>query len=533
MRISNVQPNVREQNFNRLMEEVLQRNIHPEDRYEIAATLESMGWNDERAFQLFGVADVFELAEELWEAIHQKVVFASFAKPEEKGGLRLLYEMVKSFLRGLIFALPMAISVLSMLSLKFSLWSYEYLSVELATSIAVGTILSFVCVGGFTQAIARRGFFYLYQGYYNMGRRVTFLFIRWGYITCLVMSGAIYLFNFVFNIYPQGMMFIMLLYFFFLNSIWLSVTVMYILRKEITFTGLIILGIFIVYLVFEVLGADIILAQLIAMSVVSVIGIALVVFYFKMEERKEEKGIVPKLPRLSIIVYTIMPYFVYGFLYFLFLFMDRVMAWSANEEFMPYFIWFRGEYELGLDFALLMLMMPLGVSEVLVHKLMLDLETSQKGLWGFETDKLSRRYLGRYYKMMAIISVSSIISAVFIWILLVYSNERYLAYAGKYLIASYTTYFVFFCALISYALLAVGLMNAVILFSLSQPQLVNRALLPAVFTNVAVGFLLSRWVEYSYAIFGLLAGTIVFVILSSRQMTRVLRKLDYYLYTAS
>ncbi|MBW9234278.1 hypothetical protein JQK62_18805, partial [Leptospira santarosai] len=68
----------------------------------------------------------------------------------------------------------------------------------------------------------------------------------------------------------------------------------------------------------------------------------------------------------------------YGFLYFSFLFVDRVNAWSKNEEFMPYVIWFRGQYELGLDFALLTIIIPMGVCEVVVNRLMFDLETSQK-----------------------------------------------------------------------------------------------------------------------------------------------------------
>jgi hypothetical protein len=520
--------------FEGLLEEIISRRMQPEDSYEIAALLESLGWNDDRVYEMFGVEDTFALAAELWQAIRQKVQVVPIAAQEKPGGLQLAYEMLKSFLRGLIFALPMAISVISMLVLKFSLWSYEYLSVDLATCIAIGTILSFVVVGGFTQAIARRGFYYIYQGYYNMARKNTFFFIRVGYVLCIAVSAAIYGFNLIFNIYPQSMFLIIVLYFFFLNSIWLSVTVMYILRKELAFTGLILLGIALVYVMFVLLHMDIIWSQLIAISVVSISGIYLVFYFFLSAEKKEEKGIAPKMPRLSFTVYSIIPYFRYGFLYFTFLFIDRVMAWSMNDPiFMPYFIWFRGEYELGLDFALLVLMIPLGVAEVIVHRLMIDIEAAQKEYMAFETDRMNRYFLARYYKMLSIIVAVSIASAVLIYGALLFFNDKYLAYAGKYLISSQTTYFVFDISLIAYVILAVGLMNAVILFSLSQPDLVNRAILPALFTNLILGFLLSRWVHYSYAVFGLLAGSIVFLIFSIRSMTHVLRKLDYYLYSGS
>lgn len=527
-------PRNKAQRFNELVEEVLKRSMIPEDRLEVAALLESMGWNDVRAAETFDVEDVFELASEIWEQISRKVVTTAFSGEVKTGAAKLTFELVKSFLRGLIFALPMAISVASMLTLKFSLWSYENLSVELATCIAIGTILSFVVVGGYTQAIARRGFFYIFQGYYNMARKVTFSFIRYGYITCAVVSVLLYFFNLMFNIFPIDMFGYIALYFFFLNSIWLSVTVMYILRKELVFTGLIIAGIGFVYVMFDLIGMDIIFAQLIAIFFVSVIGMALVLYYFKAAEKKEEKGIAPKMPRFSITVYSVMPYFTYGFLYFSFLFVDRIMAWSVNDKgYMPYFIWFRGEYELGLDFALLALMIPLGVCEVIVNKLMMDIEASYKRYWGFEANKMNA-YFGRIYtRMLLVISGTSFVSAILIYVLIKSLNRQYIDFAGKTLIASAKTEFVFIVALIAYVILAVALMNAVILFSFSQAVLVNQSILPALALNFIVGFLLTRWVDFTYAVFGVTAGCILFLILSYRAVRQVFRKLDYYLYINS
>ncbi len=97
-------------------------------------------------------------------------------------------------------------------------------------------------------------------------------------------------------------------------------------------------------------------------------------------------------------------------------------------------------------------------------------------------------------------------------------------------------------------------MNAVILFSLSQADMVNKALTPALITNIVVGFVLSRWMTflpnsyvseklapwlisltntatgYGYAVLGLAAGSAVFLVLSTRQVLRVLKNLDYYLF---
>lgn len=157
--------------FNSLIEQILEKNIQPQDHFEIAALLESMGWSDHRAAREFGVKDIFDLANQIWEAVQLRIVYSPFSKPLQQNRMNRFYEMIKNFLRGLIFAFPMAISVIAMLNLKFSLWSYHYLSLEQATSIAIGTILSFVLVGGFTQAIARRGFFYIIQGNYNLAKK--------------------------------------------------------------------------------------------------------------------------------------------------------------------------------------------------------------------------------------------------------------------------------------------------------------------------------------------------------------------------
>jgi len=525
--------------FKGLVETILEQRRQPEDRYEIAAMLESLGWNDERAQAVFGAEDVFALADSIWEEIRGRVVYAPFEPQERQNLMNKALDIVRSFLRGLIFALPMAISIIAMLTLRFSLWSYDRLSVEIATCIAIGTILSFLTVGGFTQSIARRGFFYLFQNHFNMARRTTFIFIRFGFLACAIVSLALFVGNVTFNLIPGDMFLIIVMYYFFLNSIWLSVTVMYMLRKELTFTGLLAFGIGIVYVLFRLLNIPIIQAQLIAVSIVSVVGMAFAYYFFKNAEKREDKGISPKLPRMSLTVYSVKPYFVYGLLYFAFLYTDRVMAWSTDhawdpmQQYMPFFIWFRGPYELGMDFSLLVLMIPLGVSEVLVSKMMRDLEKSQKQFLGTETHRLNRLYKAIYVKMLISIAAASIVSAALVCVGLVYFGHLYTDVAGEALISNPTTWFVFGVSITAYALLPAGLMNAIVFFSLSQPGFVNRALAPALAVNVLIGFLLTRWFDDDWAVFGLLIGSILFVALTTASMFRMLKNLDYYIYAAS
>ncbi|WP_438448551.1 hypothetical protein [Gorillibacterium sp. sgz5001074] len=518
--------------FNALMDDVLERQGRLQDSYEIAAILESMGWNDRRVRREFGFSDVFGLAEAMWIAVQDKLVHTDVPQTGNKGWLASAAELSRAFLRGVIFALPMAISVFSMLTLKFSLWSYENLSVELATSIAIGTILSFMTVGGFTQAIARRGFFYMIQGQYQLARRNTYLFIRVGFIVAIAVALLMLVLDLLFTLFPYRMLVYIVAYYVLLNSIWLTVTVMYILRREITFTALIMLGIAVVYVLYKILGMDIIYAQLLAISLVSVLGILLIGIFFRHDEKKMRLKPAP-LPRMSIMIYSTMHYFFYGFLYFTFLYIDRVMAWSTSSVYMPYIIWFRGEYELGLDFALLMLVLPMGFCEVSVSWLMKDLEAGQKMFMGSRTGDMNKKYRRLYLRTQVMHVAVSVISAVMIYYAATVLDHYYDLANGKSFLASSVTRFVLFWALASYTVLSVFLMNAVILFALSQPVKMNKALLPGIIANFIIGFLLSRWVGYEYAIFGLLAGSLLAAVLSSIQVMSVIKRLDYYLYSAS
>lgn len=519
--------------LNKLLDVILKKRLQPEDQYEIAAILESNGWNDARAADEYGVDTVFDLAADLWDILKNKVSFEPFSPGEKLSRAEYLLMVLKSYLRGMIFALPMAISVMSMLILRFSLWSYENLSLEMATSIAIGTILSFMAIGGFTQAIARRGFLYIKQGYYNMARRITFYFVRIGYLFCFVIALVFLLFNAFFGVFPFRMTIVIVLYFFFLSAIWLSVTIMYILEKELTFTALLVIGISIVFILFELLNLNIILAQIIALVIVAVAGISLAMFYFISAEKKMERGIAPALPRASITIYTVLPYFSYGFLYFTFLFVDRIIAWSTSGSYMPYLIWFRGPYELGLDLALLTLIFPMGFIEVVVNEIMINLEASQKDFYCYEGHLFSRRYLGIYWKRILIVFMFSVFCAVLIYLAVRFIRfAPFMAINGD-LLANSTTHFVFILALLAYSILSVALMNVLILFSISQPEMVDRSILMAFLLNIVIGFPLSRWIDHSFAVVGLLLGAIVLFVMTSRYVLRVLSKLDYYLYATS
>ncbi len=336
--------------LNDLADDILMTREKPTDHFEVAAILESNGWSDKRAEESFGFENVFEMAKKVWKIIQHNVVFTPFTPMKKIIFREYPIAFIKSFFKGAVFALPMAISVISMLVIKFSLWSYVSFNTEIATAIAIGTILSFLSIGGFTQAIARQGYGYIKQGYYGMAKLSTFFFVRLGYYLSISIVVLMILANLFLGIFPTGMLTLIILYYFILNAIWLSVTIMYILDKELIFSGLLVLGIGIIALLFLVFRIDIIVSQIISLAIISLLGALVALAFFVVQTRRNKKeGTEPVLPRKTIILNSVSQYFLYGLSYFAYLFADRVVAWSTNDVYMPYIIWFRGEYELGLD----------------------------------------------------------------------------------------------------------------------------------------------------------------------------------------
>jgi hypothetical protein len=198
---------------------------------------------------------------------------------------------------------------------------------------------------------------------------------------------------------------------------------------------------------------------------------------------------------------------------------------------MPYLIWFRGAYELGLDLALFTLILPMGLIEVVVSEMMINIEANKKNFMGNESQRFNRIYLNIYIIRALIVFISSLACAVFIYYGVCWMDTIPQLYTG--IVSNNEAHFVFICALISYSLICLALLNSLIIFSLSQPAAVNRIVSLALIVNMIIGFSLSRWFEYYYAVFGLLIGTIIFLVLSTLEVIRVLKNLDYYLYAAA
>jgi len=514
-----------------LCEEVLDRTTQPRDYHEVAAIIESLGWTDAMVAEEFGYEDVFELARAVFDRLPR--IDSQLVVPTDKRSMwTSIAAFIRSFFRGIMFAMPIAVSIFAMLTVRYSLWAYQYFSVHLATSIAIGTAMSFVATGGFTQALARRGLMYVVQQEYGLARRLSYRVVFVGLISVLVLGAASVLFNWLFSVLPWSMAWVTFVYYVFLSVIWLSIAVLYMLHRELLFTIVMSAGIALVIFLHEQVRLSIVVAQVIGLTATSVVSLMLAAYLlYSAELRREEPEERVALPRASIVIYTSAPYFAYGLLYFSFLYLDRFISWSANSAYMPFVVWFRGQYEIGLDWAMLALVLPMGVVESALTRFMDNLVPNQKRLLYSDTERFGTLCARAYIKQLALYTGVSLLSAMLVSEL-VRLLEKQVTFE-VYLSASHVSMFVFRLSLFAYVLLGAGLFNVLIFFCLSRPEMALRAVASAIAVDFVVGFVLSRWLGYEWAAAGLLAGSVVFFVAGSIQVLKVMHNMDYHYYYAS
>lgn len=502
------------------------------DHLHVTAILEKNGWTDRRASEEFGFDDLFAMADELFRQLQSRVLGPTLPGEDPYPWYRWLGMGSIYFLRGLLFAMPMIISVVAMLLLRYSLWSYIDFDTERATGIAIGTIASFLVTGGFGQAIARRGLFYISMNEFTLSRRTSLRFMATGMVVSIVLGATVLILNLLFPFFSWRLLTYAAPYYLFLCLLWLTITVLYMMQREVLFTAITAAGIATVWFFYgyrQILPID--QAQMVGLGLSTAISLIVAIWLFRQAERRQDaRPSDVALPRWSQVSLALMPFFLFGIVYFAFLFIDRVMAWSVPSDVHPYPIWFLGDYELGLDWAILTLITPMGILELLINLFSKRVEYWLPRTRGVHWDRLNNRFRTAYRWQMAILALISAISGLIIYILIVKYNVFNIF--NQQLVSSPVTKYVFALGTIAYVFVAIGLLNCLTLFSLNIPWPGVRAIAWSLLVNALVGFIASRLIGYPHAVLGLLLGSILFAFLTTFDVHQRLSQLDFVLYQA-
>ncbi len=519
-----------EQELQKLYNTITDKKGKPLDHWEITALLETYGLRDVDAVNEYGVENLFELSQYLVPFINKRNDYKihSIQTIEETN---IYKRVILNYMKGLAFSVPMFIQIIFTLAVGYALWSSMDANNARATAISLGTFAALIITGGSVQAIGRKGLFYFKMGEKALARNVTFLLYGIGIILIILFFIFLSIINFFFNVYPMDMYIVSMSYYILLALFFLTLSVFYIFEDYLAILILTLSGLLFVYLFHTVFNFPLASSQIYGLILLNILVMFIAFIRLVRLEDKNTSSEGANLPKPSILFYSLLPYYGYGFFYFTFLVVDRIIAWSAESATNPYVVWFNVSYELGLDWALISLIFMMGITEVSVAEFMYRLNDRVVKKSFLEAEDFSREI----YKFFKKFNIAFMLFSIFVTLsvfFLVYA--LHVSFKIEFIenFIMQPTISIFIIASIAYFLLVNSLMNILLMFSLSRHDTPVKAIGYGLFVNIFAGIILSRAFGYEYAVLGLLLGALVLWLVTFREVMSMFKNLDYFYYSA-
>lgn len=516
-----------------LGQRVIDRLSVPKDSWEIAAQLEVLGLRDSDARNRYGARDLFELARTI-EGRFRDGQYAFIVEGEDpRPRVIPILRFARLYLSGIAFAAPMAVQAAAILIWGYGLWGALDLTLTQGSAIALGFITSYVVAGGFTQAIVRRGLFYVYQQEEILARATALRGFALAVRALLLLAIPAVAANAIFQVLPWSMLGVSLLFYALLGILWLTWALLYLVRKTWSFVIVTAAGLAVVIAAAKLLHLPSVTANALGVAAADAMSFALAwIFLGRMAKRSAAEPINP--PRIEVLVFSTSRYFVYGLLFNAFLFADRLIAWTTTvgrEDFPPYPFWLNVRYELAMDLALVVAMLMSGVVEFAIERFSEELVPLEKKSKSEDVRAFVAEHLRMHRRRSAELMLAAIVAAgaaiaVFAALLRVPSARLHEALTAA------VTLRVFVAASVGYIFFTFGVRNLLLLLTLSRVEPAVRSVAIALATDVVIGFVCSRAFHYATAVAGLVVGAIVLAIVSGRAVRRTLEQLDYFYFAA-
>lgn len=490
----------------------------PVDIRDLAIRLETEGVSNSVASSSFGFENTWAMAESWFPklATHD----AAKKRPDTAvAHSRRRYPWVE-YLTGTSFALPLLFSCIAILLLRFSLWGGELTSSQ-ASAMGLGITCSFIASGGFVQAMSRQGLWYKGTGQFRRCAQSTWDWLRRSLITLIIIAVAGAGISAYFDWLPGPLYSLAAAFYLGLSLLWLCTGVLYMLEKNLMVAVAALLGIASVVLLHRGLKMNLLASQMLSIVLAAVFAIAVAGFLLRNNSR-EDAGLATREPRARTFYY-LWPYFAYGCLYYLFLFSDRLLAWTAHQELSGLSIQFRGSYESGQDVALFAFIFQVGWVHSSTVRFYQRLQARQKELLIDQSWEFNCRMMRSYWRMALSFVPLAVVTTV-----AVYGTAWSLGFLADPMHGKVMGW-----SLAGYLLLIVSLRNVSLLFALSSPISVLWAIGCACLANFVTGYLFSRFGSYDQAVIGFTVGSAVFAVLSTWYSLRTLRRLDYYYFASA
>jgi hypothetical protein len=523
-----------------LSEKVYELIGNPISKWAVAATIESLGIRNIDAETDYGHNSVFDLANVVYLSIKERITDeeADFEEDVDEfkfGGFRRTLKLfAKHYSAGMVFSLPMLSQIIAIIVFEYALWAWFDFNEAQATVVALGTIISFIITGGFIQTLGRLVSKYKGEGNYYLASKASLSVMKLAIPFVLISALLIILLNLILPFYPLPLILLSMVYMVLISFLLLAAAILFATEQR----SMILFGI-LAGTIFVIFGMDfaefgIYISQWIGIFVATIIMAGYGIIYYRLKIRTLRQELFKQsLPEAEVNYYNTYRYFIYGFCYFTFLFMDRLLAWSAGPPPPEYLIWFNTPYELGMDWALISLVVTIAMLEFSIHSFSLNLIPAQKKAV-ISKIKLFNKFFRRFYikqiLLLLIVGVASILLTYYgVLSLRVFETE--VPEIADFF-ENPMTFRVFWLASIGYLFLIYGLLNSLFFFTLNRPELVMYSMIGSLLVNFVVGFLCSRIFGLEYAVIGLIAGSVVFALSTGFLAKRFFKHLDYFYYSA-
>lgn len=525
-----------------LVDDVVRKIGNPMSDRVVLATLESLGIRNKDVLHDYGAPDLKFLS---------LIVYAEIKKRDPKDlknsaeleGLKKSDKLipvssylwmkalllVQNYPLGLFHLAPVVLQVVTIILFGYSLWTYTGFNIVQSTAVVLGVILGFVVSGGYVQVLGRQASFYWHHGEMAKTKKVIDALIVSGIKGMLFAFLILGITNLVLNLYPFLFVVVSFTYAFLIGLLLLILAPFYTLRMRWVISLAILIGSMLALGLKFYTDLHVYITHWIGIFFALLVAKLFLSHYFRKYRDAAKKS--NRLPTAKLVVmYKNYGYFFYGILIYIFIFLDRILAWSTNGlSTRGFILLYEKNYEIGMDLAILVFFLLIGVLEYAITSFSKLMDIKQKQVRFVDRRMFNVGFLKMYKEHIAILFVTAVLASVFLFVVInkPWGYERSFG-------ASLSALNVKICIIggVGYFFLAWGMLNALYMFTLGQHKIALRAILVACAVNFSVGYICSRVWSYEYSVIGMVTGAFVFMLLTTRGVVKFYKTLDYQYYAA-
>ena len=485
--------------------------VHPR---EVAALIESLGYNDRYAKQS-GFPDIFSLAEHLFARLPQA---KPAAKVDKSGELLSLWAETRKAMRKFSLSLAYAIPWMVMLALECLRPDALQVSAEIGGALSLSLIASLISAGGFVQMISRSGNFYYGLKEPVVAHRSCMSILNIGLTSSLFLALMGIVFGSYFQLFTAKYLALAAINYLVLSVLWMFCAVLSVqgIGWCIPLSFALSIGIGCLIKILTDPGAVFLLVLCPVLAVLFAFACVQVGSYYAERQHAGNKG--SAQPRFAVMLTSLVPFYIYGTVYFSFLFADRLNAGSAVPWASGLSFGIDAAYKKGTDLVLLAFLVTAALVEYLGDSFLRFWQRLAAELPQTAREQLIVRLQKRHSTSMVAIFTVFVVTA--LGALIAFSRLGSFAPVPRLL---QTAAF----AGLGYLVLSLALLETIILVSVNAIRRAVLAVGLGVGVNLITGYGLSHLGGVQYAAVGLLAGSAVVLWKCNVAVRQVLHHPDY------